>query len=143
MSCIRFDLNSSEERKLALRNAPNLPHSSPEWTESKARRLERMARDTNNVNNRERAALDYHITPKISLLLSLDSTMSVRCALARNERASEDALNRLALDDSETVRGFVALNYSAPAVAIKWLESDPSGLVRYLLSVAEHRVLTE
>ena len=58
----------------------------------------------------------------------------MRACLARNETVSCDILRDLAHDESETVRGFVAVNFYVPADVMDDLADDPSEVVRGLVA---------
>lgn len=140
MSCIRFNLDASEEQRLARANAPKLQHSAPEWTETKASRLHEMVID-DNPYIRSRAALDSHLTDEDAELLAYDLVTSVRTCLARNEKAPHRALFILSRDKDVSVRGFVAMNYSITEGIKRWLDLDDNPLIGYLANLADHRYL--
>ena len=58
----------------------------------------------------------------------------MRACVARNETASCDILRSLVDDESERVRGFLAVNYFVPEDAMERLAHDRSETVRALAS---------
>jgi len=106
---------------------------SPEVTESKIARIERMAADE-NPKIRESAALSYHAPEHVYFALAEDTDAEVRACLARNSKAPCEVLRILSGDKSEKVRAFVATNFHVPADVMEVLAQDQSELVRQLVA---------
>ena len=106
---------------------------SPEVTESKIARIERMA-SHENPKIRESAALSYHAPEHVYFALAKDKDVGVRTCLARNSKAPCEVLRILSKDQSERVRAFVATNFLVPADVMEYLAHDSSDLVRQLVA---------
>lgn len=138
MSCIRFNTPAQKEQLESLRVNPQAHDAvaqflSPPVSESKIKRLRRMAADP-NPKIRESAALSYHAPAEVYEALADDPDEGVRQCLARNPYAPCDVLRKLANDRSEKVRAFVAVNYQVPADAMDKLADDPSETVQALVA---------
>ncbi len=139
MSCIRF--NTPAQRQAMRDHSPAMLtadeaaalHPTPEFTESKLRRLRLLATDP-NPKIREAVASSYNTPEDLFLALADDPDEGVRGCVAKNEATPCDILRTLASDRSETVRGWVAVNYSVPADVMEKLAKDRSLTVRSLVT---------
>lgn len=133
MSCIRITTDAMRTQLLAAvrDDEPVAQFLSPQVTESKVRRLEKLARDI-NPKIRESVALSYHAPESVYWALSDDPVASVRECLARNHVMPEAILRKLATDKEDRVRAFVASNTALPEDVREQLKSDPIEVVRLL-----------
>jgi hypothetical protein len=135
MSCIPSIPSNLTPAELLEAKRQKLRYTSPTFSESKIRRLEKLT-TSQNIKIRERAALDQHLPEPLQWLLVLDEAESVRSCLARNKNISWETFRRLAKDESQNVRAHIALNMSCPQEIIDDLRKDPTAFVRDLAAFA-------
>jgi hypothetical protein len=111
MSCVHFNTKAMRDQLLlaVADDQPVAQFLSPQITEGKVKRIERLAEDANH-KIRESAALSYHASRGVFEKLAGDKVDSVRECVARNPMTPKDILEALTDDPAQSVRAFVAFN---------------------------------
>jgi hypothetical protein len=135
MSCIPSIPSNLTPEQVREAKAQKLRYSSPQFSESKLRRLWKLTR-SEDIKIRERAALDRNLTREMEEVLIQDEVERVRICLAQNKHITWETFRELAKDKDDVVRAHVALNMSCPEEVLAELRKDRSQFVRNLADMA-------